>query len=59
MRFRHGWDLLREFPVVKDNNHESIYRSYQILVSVVAMLKRGDSPETILEFITWADGGYA
>lgn len=55
----HQWDALREFGTVHANNHESIYRSYQVLTHVVAMLQRGDSSETILELIRWADGGYA
>ena len=42
-------------PVVVDNNHESIYRSYQILEKVKEMLARGDSKETIMEAIEFME----
>ena len=35
------------YPTVVDNNHESVYRSHQILMYVLEMVKRGDSKETI------------
>ncbi len=44
---------IAKFPTVIDNNHESLYRSYQILNQVLNMLERGDSQETILEVVRY------
>jgi hypothetical protein len=59
----HEWDALREFPTVWGDSpggvHESVLRSYQVLREVTAMLERGDSVETVLLLIRFADGGYA
>lgn len=41
-----------KMPTVINNNHESLYRSYQALSLVKEMLHRGDSNETILEAIS-------
>lgn len=46
---------IKGFPTVVDNNHESIYRSYQILERVKVMLNRGDSRETIVEMISFLE----
>jgi hypothetical protein len=37
--------------------HQSIFRSTQILDEVKRMLGRGDSSETVLEFINFCEGG--
>lgn len=42
---------IKAHPTVIDNNHESLYRSYQTLEHVKEMLCRGDSNQTILEVI--------
>ena len=42
---------LKNYPTVIDNNHESLYRSYQLMEKVITMLERGDSTETIFEII--------
>ena len=39
---------IKAMPIVYDNVHESIYKSYAILELVKEMLLRGDSGETIL-----------
>jgi hypothetical protein len=52
---RHDWDQVRTFETVHSNNHESLYRSYQILRRVRDMLERGDSVKTILLFIDWCE----
>lgn len=59
---RHEWDRTREFPTTLDRIpdtahgvHESVFRSYQILKEVKEMLDRGDSVETIREFIRWTE----
>jgi hypothetical protein len=44
-------DELRDFPTVTGNIHESVLKSYQTLKKIEEMIKRGDSKETILEFI--------
>ena len=49
------WDIVRATETVHSNNHESLYRSYQILRRVEGMLERGDSSQTVLEFIRWAE----
>jgi len=38
-----------KMPTVIDNKHESVLRSYHILIYVLKMIHRGDSKETILE----------
>jgi hypothetical protein len=38
-------------PTYVDNVHESVYRSYNILVYVLQMIQRGDSKETIFEVV--------
>lgn len=43
--------VIKDYPTVIDNNHESLYRSYQTLDLVKDMLNRYDSVETILEVI--------
>ena len=44
-------DEIRKYPKVYENIHQSIFRDSGILKQVKLMLKRGDSTETILEFI--------
>ncbi len=61
----HRWDEIRRrattisMSFLKDMGgsgvHESLFRSHAILGEVMAMLKRGDSPETIARFIEWAE----
>lgn len=41
-------DIIK-MPTVVDNNHESVYRSYHILLKVIEMVERNDSKETIIE----------
>ena len=41
---------------VDGKTHESIFRSYQILREVTAMLHRGDSQDSVLNFIYFAQG---
>ena len=41
-------------PTVVNNTHESVYRSYHILAKVLEMIERGDSKETIFEFVEFA-----
>lgn len=43
---------IQQIPTVKDNIHESVFRSYHILRYVLKMLERGDSEETIFEVVT-------
>ncbi len=59
---RHTWDAIRDLPLTIEaiptgtrGVHESIFRSYQILGEVKEMLDRGDSVETVREFIRWAE----
>lgn len=40
---------ISKYPTVIDNNHESLYRSYQLLQYIIAMVSRDDSKETILD----------
>lgn len=42
------------FPQDTKGLHESLFRSYHIVEQVYRMLSRGDSVETILEFVEWA-----
>lgn len=42
---------IAKFPDGIENYHESVLRSFQILNKVCQMLKRGDSNETVLEFV--------
>jgi hypothetical protein len=42
-------------PTVVNNTHESVYRSYHILRKVLEMIERGDSKETIFEFVEFAN----
>jgi len=49
------WDYVRSFPTERQDMHESVFRSYQILSEVKGMLERGDSAETIRNFIAWAE----
>ena len=44
-----------KLPTVINNNHESVLRSFQILNNVKKMLERGDSNETISDFINEAE----
>lgn len=44
-----------EMPTLRDNIHESCFRSYSVLERVVEMLKRGDSSESVLDFIKDVD----
>jgi len=46
---------IKSMPTVRDNVHESVYRSYQILEKVKEMLSRGDSKETIIETIKYLE----
>jgi len=46
---------IKSMPTVRDNVHESVYRSYQILEKVKEMLLRGDSKETIIETIKYLE----
>ena len=52
----HQWDIVRDFPTEKDKIHEVSFRSYQILAHVKSMLYRGDSTNTIKDFIHWCEG---
>lgn len=38
---------ISEFPIIVNNNHESLYRCYHTLRLVLEMVNRGDSKETI------------
>lgn len=40
-----------EMPTVVDNVHESVFRAYHTLYYVKTMVERGDSKETIIDFI--------
>lgn len=64
----HRWDEIRDTETVIDSVfltqmidggttgiHESMLRAYRILAEVKDMLGRGDSPETIMQFIRWAE----
>ncbi len=59
----HAWDGIRAMPTDWDRPiegrgiHESVFRSYQVLEAVKLMLDRGDSSETVLEFIRWVETG--
>jgi len=44
---------IKEMPITIDNNHESLYKSYQTLWIVREMLKRGDSKKTIINIINF------
>ena len=44
---------IKKAPIVIDNNHESLYRSYQTLRLVKDMLKRKDSKKTIINIINF------
>lgn len=54
----HAWDQLRELPtgveVGGQRYHESLLRGRRVLNRVREMLERGDSKDTILEFIAFA-----
>lgn len=50
----HEWLNIKKLPTVKNNVHESIYKSYHVLNQVKDMLDRGDSKETVLDFIDFA-----
>ncbi len=43
--------MIKELPKVINGVHESCYPSYLILSNVKVMLNRGDSIETIKEYI--------
>lgn len=56
----HFWDEIHETETVLYGNypsgaHESLLRAYRILSEVKAMLERGDSDQTVLNFIAWAE----
>lgn len=44
-----NYKRIQRMPTVIDNVHESVYRSYHILETVLEMLRRGDSSETVLD----------
>jgi len=46
---------IKDKPVTIGNVHESCYRSFSILESVKEMIKRGDSIETIKEYIEYME----
>jgi hypothetical protein len=53
------WDSIRATPTVIKGNfpngaHESLLRAYQVLAEVRGMVERGDSHETVAQFINWA-----
>lgn len=48
---------IKQMPTVYENIHESVFRRYHILNLVEAMLKRGDSKETIIELIRHIETG--
>jgi hypothetical protein len=66
---RHAWDSIRQKPTTITTSflkqsgleslghgiHESLLRSYHVLDRVKVMLDRGDSAETVREFIAWAE----
>ena len=43
-------DIL-DLPTLIGNTHESVYRSYHILLYVLEMINRGDSKETINDIV--------
>lgn len=53
----HPWDELRLAPtgwtVGGQGFHESLLRSYRLVVALRDMIHRGDSRETLLAFIAW------
>lgn len=59
------WDKIRETPTSFSAEaqriangvpmHESLLRSYHVLDEVKDMLDRGDSPQTVREFVRWAE----
>lgn len=62
---RHHWKGISEMPTTVDSIpngsrgvHESVLRAFQILREVQRMLERGDSAQTVLAFIAFAEGGY-
>ncbi len=48
---------IQSMPVVYENIHESVFRSYQILDYVILMISRGDSKETMLDIIDFLKDG--
>ena len=65
---QHRWDEIRETQTsittefirgsldgLGHGIHESLLRSFHIVQEVKAMLERGDSPQTVLTFIKWAE----
>lgn len=57
----HPWDELRRAPtavlVGGHGYHESLLRGCRVLEGIRCMLRRGDSRETILEFMSWVSAG--
>lgn len=65
----HRWDEIRSTPTsitrrfleemglesIGHGLHESLLRSYRVVEQVKDMLDRGDSAETIREFIAWVE----
>lgn len=58
----HPWDVVRAQPTTLETIpagargvHESVLRSFQILRQVKTMLARGDSNDTIQDFIEWVE----
>jgi len=45
-------------PKIRNNVHESVYRSYHIIEYIKEMIKRGDSKETMLEIIEFMENFY-
>jgi hypothetical protein len=52
----HTWDAMRAMPTVRGDVHESVYRAYHVLDYVQRMISRGDSLDTIDEFLRWVHG---
>lgn len=44
-----------EFPTSINKVHESCYRGYQVLQDLKKMIERGDSMETIKEYIAFTE----
>jgi hypothetical protein len=46
-----GIEKINSFPTVIDNNHESLYRAYQILELVKELLLLGTPSEVVLAIL--------
>lgn len=51
----HFFNVIKEKPTTIDRTHESILRSWNILAHVKIMLDRGDSKESIKDFISFVE----